>query len=46
MPESTGTHLLLARATDRQGNTQPDVARFNTLGYLLDAVVKHRVEVA
>jgi DMSO/TMAO reductase YedYZ molybdopterin-dependent catalytic subunit len=45
-PEGPGTRHLLARATDRRGNTQPDVARFNSLGYLFDAVVRHRVEVA
>ncbi|MBL7257544.1 sulfite oxidase [Paractinoplanes lichenicola] len=35
-----GPHVLQARATDVRGNVQPDVARFNTLGYLFDAVVK------
>jgi DMSO/TMAO reductase YedYZ molybdopterin-dependent catalytic subunit len=35
-----GAHELLARATDARGNTQPEVARFNTLGYLFDAVVR------
>ena len=42
-PETVGTHHLLARATDRRGTTQPEVATFNTLGYLFDAVVRHRV---
>jgi DMSO/TMAO reductase YedYZ molybdopterin-dependent catalytic subunit len=37
---SAGTHELLARATDVHGNTQPDAARFNTLGYLFDAVAR------
>ncbi|MBG0561122.1 sulfite oxidase [Actinoplanes aureus] len=35
-----GEHVLLARATDVRGNTQPDVARFNTLGYLFGAAVR------
>ncbi|WP_433535185.1 sulfite oxidase [Micromonospora sp. CA-249363] len=38
-----GDHELLARATDVHGNTQPDVARYNTLGYLFDGVVRHPV---
>jgi DMSO/TMAO reductase YedYZ molybdopterin-dependent catalytic subunit len=37
---NAGAHELLARATDARGNTQPEVARFNTLGYLFDAVVR------
>lgn len=43
---AAGSHTLLARATDVRGNTQPDVARFNTLGYLFDAVVKVPVTAA
>ncbi|MBM2616560.1 sulfite oxidase [Actinoplanes sp. LDG1-06] len=43
---AAGDHVLLARATDVRGNTQPDVARFNTLGYLFDAVVKVPVTAA
>jgi hypothetical protein len=31
---------LRARATDVHGNTQPEEARYNTLGYLFDAVVR------
>jgi DMSO/TMAO reductase YedYZ molybdopterin-dependent catalytic subunit len=38
-----GEHELLARATDIHGHTQPDVARYNTLGYLFDGVVRHPV---
>jgi DMSO/TMAO reductase YedYZ molybdopterin-dependent catalytic subunit len=38
-----GNHELLARATDVQGHTQPDVTRYNSLGYLFDAVVRHPV---
>ena len=41
-----GDHELLARATDVRGRTQPDVARYNTLGYLFDAVVRHPVTAA
>jgi DMSO/TMAO reductase YedYZ molybdopterin-dependent catalytic subunit len=43
---AAGSHELLARATDVRGNTQPDVARFNTLGYLFDAVVRVPVNAA
>ena len=42
---AAGAHTLLARATDVRGNTQPEVARFNTLGYLFGAVVRHPVTV-
>ena len=38
-PEA-GAHILQARAFDVRGNSQPEVATFNTLGYLFDAVVK------
>ncbi len=43
---AAGSHVLQARATDVRGNTQPEVARFNTLGYLFDAVVKVPVTAA
>ncbi|SNY45736.1 sulfite oxidase [Paractinoplanes atraurantiacus] len=43
---AAGDHVLLARATDVHGNTQPAVARFNTLGYLFDAAVKVPVTAA
>ncbi|MCY1143494.1 sulfite oxidase [Actinoplanes sp. Pm04-4] len=43
---TAGAHTLQARASDVRGNTQPDVARFNTLGYLFDAVVKVPVTAA
>ncbi|MEU4564171.1 sulfite oxidase [Actinoplanes sp. NPDC023936] len=43
---AAGAHELLARATDVRGNTQPDVAVHNTLGYLFDAVVKVPVSAA
>ncbi|WP_245757162.1 sulfite oxidase [Amycolatopsis xylanica] len=44
-PSATGTHVLRARATDITGATQPDVAPFNTQGYLFGAVVRHPVRV-
>ncbi|GAA4945145.1 sulfite oxidase [Actinoplanes utahensis] len=43
---AAGEHVLLARATDVRGNTQPEVTRHNTLGYLFDAVVKVPVTAA
>jgi DMSO/TMAO reductase YedYZ molybdopterin-dependent catalytic subunit len=45
-PRTTGPVELLARATDVRGNTQPETAVHNTLGYLFDAVVRHPVTVA
>jgi DMSO/TMAO reductase YedYZ molybdopterin-dependent catalytic subunit len=41
-----GTHQLLAQATDVHGNIQPEVARFNTLGYLFGAVARIPVTAA
>ncbi|WP_305784617.1 sulfite oxidase [Symbioplanes lichenis] len=41
-----GSHTLLARATDVHGNTQPDVATYNELGYLFNAAVRHPVVAA
>ena len=38
-----GRHELLARATDRRGNTQPDTVPFNEGGYQFWAVVRHPV---
>jgi DMSO/TMAO reductase YedYZ molybdopterin-dependent catalytic subunit len=43
LPPAAGAYELRARAVDVHGNTQPDVARYNTLGYLFDAVVRHPV---
>ncbi|MCO8269754.1 sulfite oxidase [Actinoplanes sp. TRM 88003] len=43
---SVGAHSLQARAYDVRGNSQPEVATFNTLGYLFDAVVKVPVTAA
>lgn len=48
IPWRTGTpgdHTLRARATDITGVTQPDVAPYNTQGYLFGAVVRHPVKV-
>jgi hypothetical protein len=44
-PPAPGDHELLARATDRTGVTQPDIAPYNALGYLFGAVVRHPVTV-
>jgi DMSO/TMAO reductase YedYZ molybdopterin-dependent catalytic subunit len=44
-PDGGGARTLLARATDVTGASQPDAARYNTLGYLFDAVVRHPVTV-
>jgi DMSO/TMAO reductase YedYZ molybdopterin-dependent catalytic subunit len=44
-PPAAGAYELLARATDVRGITQPEAARYNTLGYLFDAVVRHPVTV-
>lgn len=43
---AAGDHELLARATDVHGGTQPDVAPYNTLGYLFGAVVRLAVTAA
>ncbi|MFE9967082.1 sulfite oxidase [Streptomyces sp. NPDC005133] len=45
LPKERGPVVLMARATDRTGRTQPDVAVHNTQGYLFDAVVRHGVHV-
>ena len=44
-PPATGSYELLARATDRAGQTQPATVPFNDLGYLFWAIVKHPVVV-
>ena len=41
-----GDHVLMARATDVAGRTQPLEARWNSEGYLFDAVVRHPVRVS
>jgi DMSO/TMAO reductase YedYZ molybdopterin-dependent catalytic subunit len=43
-PES-GEHTLRVRATDDQGNTQPDSSSWNELGYLHTSVLAHPVRV-
>ena len=40
-----GAHQLLARATDRDGLTQPATVPFNENGYQFWAVVRHPVRV-
>src|SRR5450755_2966314 len=45
-PAGPGNHTLLARATDRTGQTQPPTVLFNTLGYLFWAIVEHQVTVS
>jgi DMSO/TMAO reductase YedYZ molybdopterin-dependent catalytic subunit len=45
-PNTPGDYTLRARATDATGTTQPDVAPYNTQGYLFGAVVRHPVTVA
>lgn len=45
VPRDLGPAVLLARATDHSGRTQPEVAVPNTQGYLFDAVVRHEVTV-
>ncbi len=45
-PAAPGAYELRARATDDRGVSQPDVAPYNTLGYLFGAVVRHPVTVA
>jgi DMSO/TMAO reductase YedYZ molybdopterin-dependent catalytic subunit len=40
-----GEHVLTARATDRNGNTQPETANWNALGYSNNAVRPTRVRV-
>jgi DMSO/TMAO reductase YedYZ molybdopterin-dependent catalytic subunit len=45
-PGRTGPHVLMARATDESGQSQPDVTPPNAFGYLFDAVVRHPVIVA
>lgn len=44
-PTDPGTHTLRARATDRTGVAQPDVAPYNTQGYLFGAVANHPITV-
>jgi hypothetical protein len=45
-PPTPGSYTLRARATDRTGAAQPNVAPYNTQGYLFGAVVDHPVTVS
>ncbi|QKV80256.1 sulfite oxidase [Amycolatopsis sp. Hca4] len=45
-PRTAGEYTLRARATDVTGVRQPDVAPYNTQGYLFGAVVRHPVTVS
>lgn len=40
-----GSHTIATRAIDDQGNRQPDSVKWNSLGYLYNAVVAHPVTV-
>jgi DMSO/TMAO reductase YedYZ molybdopterin-dependent catalytic subunit len=40
-----GTHVLATRATDRNGDVQPESVPLNRLGILCNAIAKFRVEV-
>ncbi len=40
-----GTHVLATRATDKEGNVQPERVPRNQLGILCNAIPKFRVEV-
>ena len=42
---AAGEHVLLARATDVAGRTQPLETPFNDGGYFFDAVVRHPVTI-
>jgi DMSO/TMAO reductase YedYZ molybdopterin-dependent catalytic subunit len=44
-PTRLGRHVLRARATDAQGNTQPDVVVWNRLGYANNAIQPVIVEI-
>jgi DMSO/TMAO reductase YedYZ molybdopterin-dependent catalytic subunit len=45
MPERPGEQVLMARATDETGATQPMITRRHPLGYHFDAVVQHPIRV-
>ena len=40
-----GEHAIMTRATDEQGNTQPDQVPFNRKGYLFNQPVPHPIRV-
>ncbi len=41
-----GEHVIMTRATDAAGNTQPDHVHFNEKGYLFNQPLRHPVRVA
>lgn len=45
LPERAGAHVLMARATDETGRTQPAVSAVNAFGYHFDAVIRHPIRV-
>ena len=42
---TAGSHVLASRATDKQGNVQPETVALNKLGILCNAIAKFQVEV-
>ncbi|MCW2796275.1 MAG: sulfite oxidase [Nocardioides sp.] len=46
VPERSGDHVLVSRATDSLGRSQPETAPDNEDGYLFWATVRRLVEVA
>jgi DMSO/TMAO reductase YedYZ molybdopterin-dependent catalytic subunit len=42
---TAGNHVLASRATDKQGNVQPETVALNKLGILCNAIAKFQVEV-
>jgi hypothetical protein len=42
---TSGTHVLATRATDKEGNVQPERVPRNQLGILCNAIAKFEVEV-
>jgi DMSO/TMAO reductase YedYZ molybdopterin-dependent catalytic subunit len=45
-PPQPGEGALIARATDAQGNVQPDAVPYNTGGYQFWATIRHPVQIA
>lgn len=44
-PKSAGDHVIMARATDSQGRTQPEKSGWNPGGYLWNGIQKVRIHV-
>jgi DMSO/TMAO reductase YedYZ molybdopterin-dependent catalytic subunit len=44
-PAATGSYLLMSRARDRRGRTQPIVADWNPAGYLWNSIDRVRIDV-